>query len=222
MTTFSQLNARVAERLSMASGSGVQVYAEDRIAEMLQHAFTVLFDETFWPQFSSWQQWTLDGTLGIITTDITALVKRVDDIDTMFRGSTNTAITQVSNSANPFLLSGTTPIHYEQLGPSDANRVSRVFQIWPKEATGTITAHIRTRPDDFAAEDTVDFDEQALILGATYDYLEDDGTNPNATQKFQGMYEARVRQLKKMKSHAVISLDPVTTIPQSFTFTELP
>ena len=99
--------------------------------------------------------------------------------------------------------------------------MSRVFQIWPKTSTGNIIVRIRTKPDDFVSTDDIDFDAQALILGSAYDYLEDDGTNPSATQKFQGMYEARVRQLKNNLSNAPISLDPVTTIPESFTFVEL-
>jgi hypothetical protein len=72
------------------------------------------------------------------------------------------------------------------------------------------------------ANDTIYFDDQALILGATYDYLEDDGTNPNATQKFQSLFESRVNQLKDNFNNDPISLDPVTAIPQTFSFTELP
>jgi len=222
VATLTALITRVTERLSMVSGTGTQIYAEDRIAEMIQHKFDTLFDEAFWPQFCSWQTLTLDGTLGIVTTDLTTLLKRIDDIQVMFRVSTNTPITQLASSTiNPFTLSGTTPTHYEQLGPSDTNKVSRVFQIWPKTSTGNIIVRIRTKPDDFVSTDDIDFDAQALILGSAYDYLEDDGTNPSATQKFQGMYEARVRQLKNNLSNAPISLDPVTTIPESFTFVEL-
>ena len=53
MSTLSQLIVRTADRLSMVAGTGVQTYAEDRIAEMIQHKFDVLFDEVFWPQFLS-------------------------------------------------------------------------------------------------------------------------------------------------------------------------
>jgi hypothetical protein len=71
MSTLSQLIVRTADRLSMVAGTGVQTYAEDRIAEMIQHKFDVLFDEVFWPQFLSWAKLTLDGTLGLVTTDLT-------------------------------------------------------------------------------------------------------------------------------------------------------
>jgi len=207
----------------MVAGTSVQTYAEDRIAEMIQHKFDVLFSEVFWPQFCTWAQWTLDGTLGIVTTDLTTLLKRYEDIQVMFPASTNTPLTKMSSlTTNPFELSGTTPIHYEALGPGDSNKTSRVFQIWPKAATGGIVVRYRTKPDTFVATDEIDFDDQALILGSVFDYLEDDGTNPNATQKFQLLFEARVSQLKNEFNSAPISLDPLTSLPNTFSFVELP
>ena len=222
MSTLSQLVTRTADRLSMVSGTGVQVYAEDRIAEMIQHKFDILFDEAFWPQFCQWYQWTLDGTLGIVTTDLTDILKRYEDIQIIFPDNSNTGLTKMSVlTTNPFELSGTTPIHYEAFAAGTTYFTSRVFQIWPKASTGDIVLRVRTKPDTFVAESEINFDDQALILGATYDYLEDDGTNPNATQKFQNLFESRVNQLKDTHNSAAISLDPVTAIPSTFSFVEL-
>ena len=176
MSTLTELVTRTADRLSMVAGTGVQTYAEDRIAEMIQHKFDVLFEEAFWPQFLTWATFTLDGTLGIVTTDLTSLLKRYEDIRVVF----------------------------------------------PESATGDIVVQYRTKPDTFVSTDEIYFDDQALILGATFDYLEDDGTNPNASQKFQLLFEARVKQLKNTFNSAPISLDPVTALPQTFSFVELP
>ena len=218
MATFSQLITKVANRMSMVGGAGVQIYAEDVIGDMIQHKFDVLFDEAWWPQFTNWGTFTLDGTNGQSTTDLTSLIKRFDDIRVIFPENSNTPMTVLSASTtNPFELSGTSPIHYEIDSSS-----SKVFHIWPKASTGDIIVHYRTKPDDFTEASTVDFDDQAIILGSVYDYLEDDGTNPNATQKFQALFESRVKQLKNNLSAAPISLDPVTSLPNSFTFTELP
>jgi len=223
MATLAQLIARTADRLSMVAGTGVQVYAEDRIAEMIQHKFDVLFDEAFWPQFLTWSTWTLDATLGVVTTDLTDLVKRFDDIRVIFPDGSNTSLTKIAAlTTNPETLAGTTPIHFESLGPGASNKTTRVFNVWPKTATGNIVVQYRTKPDTFTITDEIDFDDQALILGATFDYLEDDGTNPNATQKFQLLFEARVKQLKNTLNNSPISLDPVTAIPQTFSFVELP
>jgi hypothetical protein len=222
MSTLTQLIDRTADRLSMVGGTGVQTYAEDRIAEMIQHKFDVLFEEVYWPQFLTWAQWTLDGTLGIITTDVTDELKRFEDIRVVFVENSTNPLTVISAlSTNPFELSGTTPIHYEGLATTNTYYTTRVFQVWPKTATGDIIVQYRTKPDTFIGTDEVPFDDQALILGAVYDYLEDDGTNPNATQKFQMLFEARVKQLKNSFNDNPISLDPVTTIPNSFNFVEL-
>ena len=222
MSTLSQLIVRTADRLSMVAGTGVQTYAEDRIAEMIQHKFDVLFDEVFWPQFLSWNKLTLDGTLGLVTTDLTELIKRYEDIRVIFPENSNTPLTIISGlTTNPYELSGTAPIHYEALGPTSTYSTSRVFNVWPKASTGDIIIQYRTKPDTFVSTDEINFDDQALILGTVFDYLEDDGTNPNASQKFQLMFEARIKQLKNIYNSEPISLDPVTSTPNTFTFVEL-
>ena len=195
----------------MVSGTGIQTYAEDTIAEMIQHKFDVLFDEVFWPQFCTWYTWTLDGTLGVVTTDLTDIIKKYEDIQVVFADNSNTALTKLANlTTNPFTLAGTTPIHYEALGPTFSNNTTRVFRVWPLASTGDVIVRVRTKPDTFVGTDEIDFDD-----------LEDDGTNPNATQKFQLLFEARVNQLKDNFNDAPISLDPVTAIPATFSFVEL-
>mgnify|MGYP003145894840 CR=1 FL=1 len=222
MATLSTLIDRVADRLSMVAGTGVQTYAEDRIAEMIQHKFDVLFDEIWWPQFLTWETMTLDGTLGVVTIDLTEKIKRFEDVRVIYPDNSDTSLTKLSSmTTNPLNLAGTTPIHYEALGPTFTNKTTRVFNVWPKASTGDIDVQYRTKPDTFASTDVIDFDDQALILGSVFDYLEDDGTNPNATQKFQLLFEARVKQLISNDNHGPISLDPITAIPATFSFVEL-
>jgi len=164
----------------------------------------------------------LDGTLGVVTVDLTSLVKRFDDLRVIYPDNSNTSLTRLSSTTtNPNNLTGTTPIHYEALGPTFSNKTTKVFNVWPRTATGNIDVQYRTKPDTFTPTDTIDFDDQALILGSVFDYLEDDGTNPNATQKFQLLFEARVKQLISNDNHGPISLDPITAIPATFSFVEL-
>ena len=214
--TLRDLINRTSIRLSQVYGSGVQIYAEDRLAEMIQHKFDVLFDEAFWPQFSDWYAWTLDGTLGVVTTDLTDILKRLEDIDVIYLGSTITKVTKLPSTVNPFTLNGTQAVHYTS-GPS----LAKPFKVVPATATGTLHVHARTKPDTFDLDDEVDFDDQALILGAAYDYSEDDGTNPASTQKLQLLFENRVNQLRKNLAVAV-PLDPVSYRPETFAFTPLP
>lgn len=206
----------------MVAGDAVQIYAEGRVAEMIQHKHDVLFEEAFWPQYCTWYQWTLDETLGVVTTDLSDILKRFEDIQVIFAENTTIALTKISHlTTNPFKLSGTKPIHYDALGPTASNKATRRFFVWPKTATGDIVVRVRTKPDTFVGSDVIDFDDQVLILGATFDYLEDDGTNPNATEKFQGLFEARAKQLKNTFNSGPISLDPGVGFPPTSGFTEL-
>lgn len=217
MATFTSLINQTIRRLAMVGGTGTQLYSEDLIGDMVQHTFDLVFDETDWPQFTFWNTYTLDGTLGVVTADLTNVVKRFDDVLAIFPTNSNTQVTEFSATSNPNLLSGTTPIHYSRYASAD-----KVFHVWPKTATGTVELYGRTKPDDFTGTDTVDFDSQCLVLGACYDFLEDDGSNPGAAEKFRNLFENRLRQLKKLRSNAPISLDPVTDRVQQFSFTELP
>ena len=45
-------------------------------------------------------------------------------------------------------------------------------------------------------------------LGATYDYLEDDGTNPGQTEKFRNFYNDRLRQLLSQENDEEIPIAP--------------
>ena len=185
---------------------------------MIQHKFDVLFDEAFWPQFTTLSEtMTLDGSTGVVTIDLSTKIKKFDDIGVIFPDGSNTAISEVPFlTQNTSLITGSTPTSY---GPSTNS--NKVFNIFPLTATGNIQVSYRTKPDDFDSDDTVDFDSQALILGAVYDYLEDDGTNPAATDKAQSLFESRVQQLRNLRNSAPVALDQVSLLPQSFSFTEL-
>ena len=218
-STLDQLVARTAERISMASGTGVQVYAEDRIAEMIQHKFDILFDTRFWPDHTAWGEFTLDGTLGVVTTDLTSLVKRFEDIGVIYPDKSDVPIGRVTAfSMNPDNIGGTSPRHYESYMATDT---SKVFRIWPRASTGNLHVFYRTKPDPFIGSDTIRFDDQALVLGAAWDYLEDDGTNPNASMKMERMYEDRVHQISLNLDDDVIMLDHRAGRPASFEFTAL-
>ncbi len=215
--TLSELTSRVLSRISMVTGTDTQLYAEDRVAEMIQHKFDVLFDEAWWPQFLFWRQDTLDGTLGVVTVDLTNILKRFDDVRFIYPANSNSVIPGLSAAQNPYNLSGTTPIAFGEL-----NDPTKVFNIWPHSAIGSIEWTGRTKPDKFNPTDVINFDEQVLVLGAAFDYLEDDGTNINATQKFQVLFESRAEQLKNNMSNAPTALNPTASTQNSFTFVGLP
>lgn len=208
MATLGELVIKVTRRIGQVSGTGVQLYAEDVIADMLQHKFDVLFDEAWWPQFMHWQQVSLDGTTGVPTTNLATLtypVKNFRDIRAVFPYNKDRALAKMSAHRQPNTLTGNVGMFVEPHGDP-----TRVFRILPVTATEDVIFHYRSKPDAFIPADTVDFDEQAMILGAAYDYLEDDGTNPGATQKFQNMFNSRVVQLKRELHNIAFDSDPYT------------
>lgn len=206
MYTFNQLIQRAIQRLSMVNGTSVQTYAEDLIGEMIQHKFDVLFDMRWWPEYSDWVITTLDGVLGLPTTDFSTVsmgVKRFDDIRVVFHENSRTPLPKLPRDVDPYAASYNQAMFIEPI--SDR---TRLFRVWPMTATGTLRLHVRKKPNAFVPNDVVYLDDQALILGAVYDYLEDDGTNPNATQKFQKLYEDRVKQLLGNAHEEEIALTP--------------
>lgn len=203
---FEELIQKVVVRLSQVPGTSVQTYAEDRIGDMIQHKFDVLFDEKFWEQFMYWQAVSLDGTTGVPTVDLTMLtnpLKRFQDIRLMKVQDTDITVKRLPSEMNPFVLTGTRPRYVEPTG-----QAGKIFRCWPLTSTDGVVISYRSQPDAFTVGDTVPFDAQAIILGTTYDYLEDDGTNPGAIEKFKIMFEARVRQLKLNSAELAHDLDP--------------
>jgi hypothetical protein len=60
MATLSNLVQRCVTRLSMVNGVAVQVYAEDRLAEMIWHKFVMVRDELWWDEFMDYVTLTQD------------------------------------------------------------------------------------------------------------------------------------------------------------------
>lgn len=209
--SFSDLIQLTIKEMSQLPGTGVQLYAEDIVAAKLQTTFNMVLDELWWGDYMQWfGPLTPDGVTGIMTTDLTG-VKRYDDIRAVFRIGTDRKLPQLPRDVNPYNLGGSLPRFIEALAETTP---ARIFRVWPLASTSQIFVHARLKPDDFNSDSTVKMDEDVLKLGASWQYLEDDGTNPAAASKQQGLFESRLKQLKKMYSNKPISLDPrVTEVP---------
>lgn len=196
--TLQELVDKTIMRLSMVSGASVQLYSEERVADSIQGIFERVFDLAWWLQFSSWYTWTLDGTLGVVTTDLSNILKRYEDIQVVYYGTDTAPLTQLPMTLNPSSIpTSTVPAFIAPYASA-----SKVFCVIPGSATGTITVYCRTLPDVFALEDTVNFDSELLISGACYSYAEDDGANLGQIEKFKRQFDNRLQQLRVMQ-HAI-------------------
>ncbi len=214
--TFERLIQRVILRIGQVPGTGVQNYAEDSIAEMLQTAFDTLFDEWWIPDYCEWTtDLALDGSTGVVTADLSTTIKKYTDIYGVWSGRSDKPMPKLTAQTNPTLISsgsrgrGITPI----------NNTAKVFQVWPRDSTEVVHIFARQRPDSFLDSPTqeVKVDDQLMILRACYDYLEDDGNNPGAADKFLAMFEARYDQINHLLNKGPIILGYTsTTVPESW------
>lgn len=179
----SALVTRVEKRLRMVAGVSVQLYAEDHILHSIQTAFDRLFMIRWWPSYMSWTTWTLDGTAGKVTTDLTLLVKEFTDIRGIWYDTDSETLPRVPTNMRVDRLVGTEARYWEPL----KQEITRVFRILPVTTTGDVHVHYRTKPDDFGITDTIYLNPLLLELAAAYEHVVADGANPGHAEMLLGM-----------------------------------
>lgn len=194
--TLAKLTQKVLQRLSMYKGSSVQVYAEDRVMQMILDQYDLVMDNFAWNNLTFWKKFTLSGSQGqclekvsdYVTnfTDIVAIKADTDDED---------ALRRLHNTTPPEEISGNTPHYYMPSSNAD-----KVFQVIPFTATGDIYVNIKERYNTNKAivspEDIIPFDATYLIYATCMDYLADDGSSQMQYEKFKNLRDERLRQLK--------------------------
>lgn len=189
MTTVTEMVNRVTLLLSQVSGENVQVYAEDRIVDMLQNTYDTVFDKLWWPRRMRRETKALSGTDGEVTVVFTALT-RYEDIKHIYREDEEWPLTEVPLNINPNVIKGSRARHYEP-----TQTAGKIFKCYPIASVGNVIAEYRTKQavfnSDFDA--VVDFDVDLLVFGSVYEYLEDDGTNPGATERYRNKYNGKYR-----------------------------
>jgi len=196
-TPFSTLISDVIIELSQVSGTAVQTYSEDRIARLLQQTFNLCFDKLWWPDYMEWKSYTLDGSTGLVTDTITD-VTRYTDYRVFYPGTDHKPLRELPKNMNPYALSGTYPRYV-----SASATANKLFQVWPTLSTGTIRAHARIRPTDFAATDVVKLDKDLLVYGAAMSYATSDGGNPPEAQLLLQKFQNRLKEVRASISQPV-------------------
>lgn len=212
--TLSDLVQRTVTRLSMVPGIAVQVYAEDRIAEMIWHKFVMVRDELWWDDYMDYTQLT-QGVHGLPIENVVrelpptpvgdeVVINSFTDIQYAWHPNRRDPLKHWPRRANPMgaMRAGTTL----WLMP-DATKVVRFM---PYEPGRVMMVRHKRHYTFFQPDDIVPMDDQLMILGACYDYLEDDGTNAGQTEKFRNLFNDRLRQLKGDENEKEIPLSPVS------------
>jgi hypothetical protein len=204
--TLDQLIQKCVLRLSMVGGTGVQVYSEDILGEMIQERFDELFDRFWWEDYMNVYVGTLH-TDGTVDEDIrtTQELDRFTDIQHIHHQTKPNPLLRIdsrSNRAN--YLKTSSPIYIAPIAGD------KVFQLLPYGDVGdAVTISFRKRPTAaFIGTDEILLDNLLLIYGACYDYLEDDAGSQGAIAKFQDSYNARLTQLNSLRNEQGIPLMP--------------
>lgn len=191
---LSELVQEVIKNLSMYQGTATQLYAEDRIAAMIIRLFNKIIDSRYWKTNVKWFKYNLIGIDGVCSEKVSDDIGNFYDI-LAINSEINPQYTlkQLHHSTNPYLVEGTTPNYY-----IPSNNPDKIFAVVPFNATGVIYVLARQKPKQIDVETVIPFDPDVLILGACYEYCADDGNSTMQVQKFQTMYQERLKQLENL------------------------
>lgn len=202
MATLGTLVSRIETRLALAAGIDVQIIEEPRMVEMLRHKYNTVFDEVWWPDNLTLEEFTTDGSTGLITGTVENKIRRFIDIHSIFYSLDPDPLPLIQFGSNPLLRNRPGFAPYT----SDAEKM---FKVYPIDVEATLQVWYRTRMSDDDWEDgddeiEVNFDDELLILGVVADYLVDDGSNDASAERYTQMYDKRFQQLIKSQFQAPI------------------
>ena len=204
MATIEEMLVRVQTSLSMAAGINVQTHAEDRLINTIRKAYNFMFDMQWWDEFLIVETFTLDGSTGMITGDVSAKIGRFIDIHSIYYENDSHQIPRLSSSENPLSL------YDRRIAP--VNSATKRFRVYPITTTGDVTVRYRTRITDATWDDVsafstteINMDDMLVELFACANELGTDGTNDVAMKMFQQQLDARIKQLNRLENQQPIS-----------------
>lgn len=201
----SDLVIRVEKKLRMVAGIAVQQYAEDYILHSIQTAFDRLFLKRFWDAYCFRATWTLDGTTGKVTTDVSALtnpLKNFADIQHIWYENDADTLPRLRNRTNIEGMTGTRARKWEPC----AQTPSRIFRVIPITSTGDVHVRYRSKPDDFSIDDTIYLDSLLLELSSALAYLSSDNANISYINLVQAELDAYYNTLDAAQDDDEIEL----------------
>lgn len=182
------------------AGAGVQEFSEDRSMADAIRGFNMLFKKYHWHQFRKWYSITLDGTLGIPTTDSFERVIDFEDFMSITRDKEDVPLPILPKTKNPSTVSGTQVRYWSSMHVTDANYKKRKLQFYPFTAVGIVNVQARVYPQPASAlnwdwNDILYLDRDLLAYGAAYATLASDDLNPNAAEIVKGLMESRFKDI---------------------------
>lgn len=189
--TASQIMLDVQKDVGLVSGTAVQAYSEPLIYQAIQTIFDMMYRKRFWDHLTDWYTYALNGTTGLLSSDIDSVCKGFEDIECIWLADFSRQIVKPYDPSYKIVTGSNalyyTPIRYNAASPNDFNK--KIVKFWPVTATGSVAMRIRTKPADFVPQDLVPFPSDVMSMGAAWKILDSDGINPTAAQTAQQLYE---------------------------------
>ncbi len=223
--TTATLVPRIIRRLTQVVGTGTQIYAEDRILEILQEVYRQAARAYWWPDLMQRFDVNVDLTSGIVTSDLinpsrTARVESFGDIRSVFYNDYPRPLAQLpGNISTNALLTGI-PGYVAPLAYGEDPTGYRWFKLVPVPS-GDVNLHVLARITPINIFTDVDvlvpIDEFVLINGVCYKYCIEDGNNPAMAEQFRNTYESELQGEIDSYDNQPIPLDTrVGSIPGTF------
>lgn len=218
--TVRQIVDDALEIVGEVAGAGVQTYEEDIMRKAAVRAFNVLFKKYEWRHYLKWYQFTLDGTLGIITTDSLESVLDFEDILGVWRDGEIRPLPVFPRNFNPYAMgtNNSKVLYWDSLHVTDANYTKRKIQFYPVQSVGLINVHARVYPlatlaTNWDWSDIMHLDRDLLALSTAYWTLVGDDLNANAAEKVQAWAQARFVDIVAGLSRHPIPISGQTSVP---------
>ena len=193
-TTRGAIKQEVILLIGQVSGTSVQTYEEPILDGMIQRGFNFAFDMRFWADYTSVQTYTLDGTNGVVTADLSAL-KEFRDIKEIYINGTSYKIVQPLGREH-LLTTGADPRYVTWKNHTESDYATKRFTVWPKTASKSVDITWRARPDDFANDtDIIYLDKDMLVLWTTWMALLMDDMNDAHAAAAKSLGDSRYDQI---------------------------
>lgn len=184
--TIATIKERALHELRTQAGLSTQIYAEDTLLVNIQSVFDELMNmpNIWFPEYMHWNTWTVDGTTGEVTNDLTSLLDRHTDIRVMYYDARETPVSRLPSTQRPDKVRGNATF-WEPLSQD-----AKIFRLLPiTTPTGSLYVHHLTRPAQFTAdEDVCWFDLDMMATGAAYYFLAGEGAEPDATNSMRAHF----------------------------------
>ena len=202
--TLEKLTKRIIQRLSMYQGISVQIYAEDRIMQMILDNYNLVVDSFAWSTISFWKDFTLAGSNGEVLEDVSKDITSYGDILAIVPKDNSTySLRNLHSSTPPSEIEGTEPAYFR---PHPTN-TTKVFQIIPYNAVGILHVHAKGKlnTNQIITPDTIiPFDSDYLVYAVCCDYLADDDNSRTQLEKFTQLRDGRLGHLKIIDNSGTI------------------